>query len=143
MATYNELLQRIEDFPNGPETAAIFDFDGTIIAGFSAVALIKEQLRRGDITTREFIEMTSAMLNFGMGTLGFSGMMAINAQFMRGISEQTYIDVGEQLFIDQIAKLIYPESRSLIEAHIERSYCRDYLLCYPVSVGSGCQGVRY
>jgi putative phosphoserine phosphatase/1-acylglycerol-3-phosphate O-acyltransferase len=122
MATYNELLQRIEEFPDGPKTAAIFDFDGTIIAGFSAVALIKEQLRRGDITTREFIEMTSAMLNFGMGTLGFSGMMAINAQFMRGISEQTYIDVGEQLFVDQIAKLIYPESRGLIEAHLAKGH---------------------
>jgi putative phosphoserine phosphatase/1-acylglycerol-3-phosphate O-acyltransferase len=122
MATYKELMQRVDAFPDGPKTAAIFDFDGTIIAGFSAVALIKEQLRRGDITTREFIEMTSAMLNFGMGTLGFSGMMAINAQFMRGISEQTYIDVGEQLFIDQIAKLIYPESRSLIEAHLAKGH---------------------
>jgi putative phosphoserine phosphatase/1-acylglycerol-3-phosphate O-acyltransferase len=122
MATYKELMQRVEAFPNGPKTAAIFDFDGTIIAGFSAVALIKEQLRRGDITTREFIEMTSAMVNFGMGTLGFSGMMAINAQFMRGISEQTYIDVGEQLFVDQIAKLIYPESRSLIEAHLAKGH---------------------
>jgi putative phosphoserine phosphatase/1-acylglycerol-3-phosphate O-acyltransferase len=122
MATYKELMQRVEAFPNGPKTAAIFDFDGTIIAGFSAVALIKEQLRRGDITTREFIEMTSAMLNFGMGTLGFSGMMAINAQFMRGINEQTYIDVGEQLFVDQIAKLIYPESRSLIEAHLAKGH---------------------
>jgi putative phosphoserine phosphatase/1-acylglycerol-3-phosphate O-acyltransferase len=44
-------------------------------------------------------------------------MMAINAQFMRGIDEETYIEVGEKLYQKEIARLIYPESRRLVEAH--------------------------
>ncbi len=57
------------------------------------------------------------MSNFGLGNMGFSGMMAINAQFMRGIEEETYHEVGRQLYTKQIARLIYPESRALVEAH--------------------------
>ena len=38
--------------------------------------------------------MVRATTNFGLGNLGFSGMMAITAQFMRGIEEETYHEVG-------------------------------------------------
>ena len=42
MATIENLLQDIEASPKGPKIAAIFDFDGTIIAGYSATAFIRE-----------------------------------------------------------------------------------------------------
>ena len=117
MASIQELLNDIEASPEGPQIAAIFDFDGTIIAGYSATAFIREQVRRGDLTPRQLVELMSAMTNFGMGNLGFSGMMAINAQFMRGIEEATYNQVGEDLYSGQISRLIYPESRALVKAH--------------------------
>jgi putative phosphoserine phosphatase / 1-acylglycerol-3-phosphate O-acyltransferase len=117
MASIEQLVSDIHQAPEGPETLAVFDFDGTIIAGFSATAFIREQLRRGDLSPRDFVELMTAMTNFGMGNVGFSAMMAVNAQFMRGIDEDTYIEVGEKLYQKQIARLIYPESRALIEAH--------------------------
>ena len=117
MANLEQLLADIEAAPDGPEIAAIFDFDGTLIAGFSAVSLVREQVRRGDLSPRQLVEMVSAMTSFGLGNLGFSGMMAINAQFMRGIEEETYVQLGEDLYQKQIARLIYPESRALVQAH--------------------------
>lgn len=122
MASIKELLRDIEASPDGPEIAAIFDFDGTLIAGYSATVFIREQLKRGDLKPREFVELMAAMSNFGLGNLGFSGMMAINAQFMRGIEEDTYIEVGEQLYTRQIARLIYPESRALVDAHLAKGH---------------------
>ena len=122
MAKIEKLLQDIEDSPPGPQIAAIFDFDGTIIAGYSATVFIREQLRRGDLSPREFVELMSAMSNFGLGNLGFSGMMAINAQFMSGIEEQTYHEVGQKLYTKQIARLIYPESRALVDAHLAKGH---------------------
>ena len=122
MASIKQLLKDIEASPDGPHIAAIFDFDGTIIAGYSATAFIREQIKRGDLSPREFVELMRAMSNFGLGNLGFSGMMAINAQFMRGIEEQTYHEVGEELYTKQIARLIYPESRSLVDAHLAKGH---------------------
>ena len=122
MATIDQLLEDIDASPGGPEIAAIFDFDGTLIAGYSATAFIREQVRRGDLSPREFLELMRAMGSFGLGNLGFSGMMAINAQFMRGIEEETYVDVGEQLYTREIARLIYPESRALVKAHLAKGH---------------------
>ncbi|MGI9287773.1 MAG: HAD-IB family hydrolase [Pseudomonadales bacterium] len=120
--THKKLLKAIEESPDGPKIGAIFDFDGTLIAGYSATVFIREQLRRGDLSARDFVELMSAMINFGLGNLGFSGMMLINAQFMRGISEQSYMDIGEELYTKQIARLIYPESRALVDAHLAKGH---------------------
>jgi len=122
MASIQQLLQDIEASPEGPEITAVFDFDGTIIAGYSATVFIREQLRRGDVSPREFLEIVGAMTNFGLGNLGFSGMMAVNSQFMRGIDESTYYEVGEELYTRQIARRIYPESRALVNAHLARGH---------------------
>ncbi|MDG2045757.1 MAG: HAD-IB family hydrolase [Halioglobus sp.] len=112
-----QLLNDIENAPNGSRIVAIFDFDGTLIAGYSATVFVREQLKRGDLSVRQFLELMRAMTSFGLGTLGFSGMMAINAQFLRGIEEKTYDEVGKQLYTKKIARLIFPESRALVEAH--------------------------
>ena len=122
MTTIRQLLQDIETAPAGPKIAAIFDFDGTIIAGYSATAFIREQVRRGDLSPRQLAEIVAAMTSFGLGNLGFSGLMAVNAQFMRGIEESAYNDVGQKLYTRQIARLIYPESRALVAAHIARGH---------------------
>jgi putative phosphoserine phosphatase/1-acylglycerol-3-phosphate O-acyltransferase len=122
MASIDQLLADIEASPEAPEIAAIFDFDGTIISGFSAVAFIREQVRRGDLSPRELVELVRAMANFGLGNLGFSAMMMITAQFMRGIEEEVYEEVGEKLYTKEIARLVYPESRALVQAHLDKGH---------------------
>lgn len=117
MATHKELLQAIDEMPDGPQIAAIFDFDGTLIAGYSATVFIREQIKRGDLSPKEFVQLASAMTNFGLGNLGFSAMMLVTSQLMRGVSEQSYIEFGEELYTKHIARLIYPESRALVRAH--------------------------
>ncbi len=122
MANIKQLLADIEASPSGPEVAAIFDFDGTIIAGYSATVFIKEQLKRGELSAKDFVDLMTAMTNFGLGNLGFSGMMVVNAQLMRGTQEQSYIDLGHELYVKQIARLIYPESRALVDAHLAKGH---------------------
>ncbi|MEM1155881.1 MAG: HAD-IB family hydrolase, partial [Pseudomonadota bacterium] len=122
MNTLQQLLDDIKVSPRGPQVAAIFDFDGTLIAGYSATAFIREQVRRGDLSPKQLLEVVSAMASFGLGNLGFSGLMAVNAQFMRGIEESTYQQVAKDLYRKQIARLIYPESRALVDAHLARGH---------------------
>ena len=74
MVTINKLLKTIEESDDGPEVAAIFDFDGTLISGYSATVFIREQLRRGDLSAAQFVELINAMASFGLGRVGFSAM---------------------------------------------------------------------
>ncbi len=111
------LIQNIAAAEPGPKTCAVFDFDGTIISGYSATAFLKDQIARGEIAPADLIQLTQAATRFGIGSLGFSALMAVHAQYLAGRSEADYIANSERLFRRAIAKLIYPEARQLIEAH--------------------------
>jgi len=122
MAVHKELTRDIEGLPEGPRVGAFFDFDGTLIAGFSATVFLKEQIRRGDLSPYQLVELVSAITQFSLGTMGFSGLMTSAAMFMRGVREDDYIAFGQELYEQQIARKIYPESRALVQAHMARGH---------------------
>ena len=113
----SNLLKQIADSESGPETCALFDFDGTLISGYSATAFLRDQIARGELSPADLVQLTQAATRFGIGSLGFSALMAVHAQYLAGRSEEEYIANSERLFRRAIAKLIYPEARQLIEAH--------------------------
>ena len=115
--SFSTLLQKVADAEQGPKTCAVFDFDGTIISGYSATAFLKDQIARGEISPSDLVQLTQAATRFGIGSLGFSALMAVHAQYLAGRLETDYIANSERLFRRAIAKLIYPEARQLIEAH--------------------------
>lgn len=122
MNVHRDLIREISESPEGPQIGALFDFDGTLIAGFSATVFLKEQIRRGDLGPYQLVELISAVTQFSLGTMGFSGLMTSAAQFMRGVKESEYIEFGQELYQQQIARKIYPESRALVQAHMDRGH---------------------
>jgi len=122
MTVYKEVIREIENSPEGPQIGAFFDFDGTLIAGFSATVFLKEQVRRGHVSAYDLVGLVSALAQFSLGSMGFSGLMTSAAQFMRGVKEEDYIAFGQELYEQQIARKIYPESRALVQAHMARGH---------------------
>jgi putative phosphoserine phosphatase/1-acylglycerol-3-phosphate O-acyltransferase len=112
----------IEKLPDGPEIGALFDFDGTIISGYSAIAFFREQLRRGHMSPRDVVELMSVMASFGVGILGFPALMLAASQFLRGVREDSYVDFGEEVFRSHIAQQIYPETRALVTEHLRKGH---------------------
>ena len=115
--TLKSLIADIDAAESGPQVAALFDFDGTIIAGYSATVFLQDSLAQGELRGEELVELTRALTGFGLGSMGFSALMAVHAQYLAGKEEKTYIANAERLFRKKIARLIYPETRKLIEAH--------------------------
>jgi len=122
MNLYSKVTKEVDALPNGPQIGAFFDFDGTVIYGYSATTYLREQIRRGDVSPQQLIELTKTMTQFGLGNMGFSAMMTVASQYLRGISEEDYLEFAEKLYSKHIAKLIYPESRALIEAHLKKGH---------------------
>lgn len=122
MARHLRVIREVEESEEGAHIGAFFDFDGTIIHGYSAFAMIREQVRRGDLSPAQFMELATAMTNFGLGNVGFSAMMIASSQFMRGISEESYQAFSRELYQQHIARLVYPETRALIEAHRRKGH---------------------
>jgi putative phosphoserine phosphatase/1-acylglycerol-3-phosphate O-acyltransferase len=111
---YLEELEAVED---GPQIAALFDFDGTIIAGYSAMSLLQEKFKRREMGVEEIIETANVMAQYSMGGMSFSGLMTSAAKFMKGMSEESFREFGEELYEKHIARKVYPEARAIIQAH--------------------------
>jgi len=122
MQQHQDLIAEVMQSPTGPEIGAFFDFDGTLISGYSAVTFIQEQVKRGNLSVRELMELVSAMVSFGIGRMGFSAMMIAASQFLRGIREDSYANFGQELFETHLARQIYPESRALVQAHLSMGH---------------------
>jgi len=122
MDLYSKVIKEVEASPEGPEIGAFFDFDGTVIYGYSATTYLREQVKRGDVSPKQLVELVRTMTNFGLGNMGFSAMMTAASQYLEGVDEDDYLDFAEKLYNKHIAKLIYPESRALIEAHLKKGH---------------------
>ena len=122
MLPHQDVVAEILELPEGPQIGAFFDFDGTVISGYSAFAFIEEQIKRGHLSPRELVELVGAMASFGLGNMGFSAMMLASTQFLRGIREDSYAAFGRELFDSHIARKIYPESRALVHAHLRKGH---------------------
>ena len=75
MLPHHDVVAEILNLPDGPQIGAFFDFDGTLISGYSAFAFIEEQIKRGHLSPRELAELVGAMASFGLGNMGFAAMM--------------------------------------------------------------------
>ncbi|MDH3955012.1 MAG: HAD-IB family hydrolase [Gammaproteobacteria bacterium] len=122
MLSHQDVIAEILDLPDGPEIGAFFDFDGTIISGYSAVAFFQEQLKRGHMSPRDVVELISVMASFGIGILGFPALMLAASQFLRGVREDSYAEFGEEVFKSHIARQIYPETRAMVKTHLQKGH---------------------
>tara|TARA_R110002126_G_scaffold10236_22_gene46027 strand:+ start:10673 stop:12379 length:1707 start_codon:yes stop_codon:yes gene_type:complete len=117
ITAYRSHLQDVLAAPEGAHIAALFDFDGTIIAGYSATAMLWEKIKRREMTAEEVVETINVMAQYSTGNMGFSGLMTGAAKFMKGVTEESYFEFGEELYEKHIARKVFPEARALIEAH--------------------------
>ncbi len=122
MADHDSHLQDVLDAPEGPHIGALFDFDGTIIAGYSATALLWEKIKRREMSAEELVETANVMAQYAMGNMGFSGLMSSASRLLKGVTEDSYFEFGEELYEKHIARKVYPESRALIDAHLAKGH---------------------
>jgi putative phosphoserine phosphatase / 1-acylglycerol-3-phosphate O-acyltransferase len=108
--------------PRGPKIGAFFDLDGTLVAGFTAVILTQERLRRRDMGVGELISMVTSGLNHQLGRIEFEELISKASSALRGRALSDLEEIGERLFAQKIESRIYPEMRELVRAHLARGH---------------------
>ncbi|MBO0883041.1 MAG: HAD-IB family hydrolase [Mycobacterium sp.] len=108
--------------PPGPTIGAFFDLDGTLVAGFTAVVLTQERLRRRDMGVGELVSMVQAGLNHQLGRIEFEELISKASSALRGRALSDLEEIGERLFAQKIESRIYPEMRELVRAHLARGH---------------------
>ncbi len=117
MADISWMIDEIERGPQGPEVGAFFDFDGTLINGFSAAPYFRARIKARDIDAKEVMQTLIESVNIERRGHDISQLMEIAANSQMGKSVDDLQDFGRRLFTNKIADMVYPDSRTLIEAH--------------------------
>lgn len=106
----------------GPKTAAFFDFDGTIIAGYSALALISRRARRGQIGPQEVARLIWVGVEASRGRAEFADVMAAAARGFAGTSAAKLEEMGAALLKGALGGQLHPEAWQLVAAHRRRGH---------------------
>ncbi|MDJ0394594.1 HAD-IB family hydrolase [Rhodococcus sp. G-MC3] len=117
MTDLSHQLSAIAEAPTGPDTAAFFDLDGTLINGFSAKAVFLERLKTLDVTVNELWEISSAVVEMRMRNSPVDNLMGKAVKGLEGRREDDLMEQAYTLFRNEIAPMIYPQARELVEAH--------------------------
>lgn len=117
MKIYDDITQEIDDAEPGPGTIAFFDFDGTIIFGFSIASMFLERVSSGQLAPGEAFRQFFDLLGHGVSGTAYSILLHEAAESLTGVAEREFVELGEAVFDKHLAGAIYPESRALIRAH--------------------------
>ncbi len=60
MSRHQEITKAVDMAPDGPSVGAFFDFDGTLISGFSVFSFMIEQIRQARRSPHELTELLAA-----------------------------------------------------------------------------------
>jgi phosphoserine phosphatase len=115
--TEDDLVADVEAGPRGPRIGAFFDFDGTLIDGYSLGAFARHHLRSGHVTPAD----AGRMLLLGMRGVtseeDFERFFLLGMRSWAGRSADELTELGERLWRQGVAGALYPEAWRLVQAH--------------------------
>jgi putative phosphoserine phosphatase/1-acylglycerol-3-phosphate O-acyltransferase len=120
--TVDELIGRIKTGPGGRRVAAFFDFDGTLIQGYSAGALYAHRARNLELGPDEFVRTLRAALGGPLEESAFKDLLLQGIRGWVGRTEDELMELGEQLFAREIAGALFYGAWRLVRAHQNRGH---------------------
>ena len=112
-----QVVARIENAPPGPKTIAVFDFDGTLINGYSASVFFQHQLRSREMGAMDLADAMTAMARSVAGAIEMQDLLAQAIGKWKGKREDALEALGEKLFDKALADKVYPEMVTIMMAH--------------------------
>jgi HAD superfamily hydrolase (TIGR01490 family) len=112
-----QLIADVGAGPRGPRIGAFFDFDGTLIDGYSLAAFARHHLRSLEIAPADLGRLLLTGLHGVTTEADFERFTELGMRAWAGRSEDELAELGERLFVQAISGALYPEAWRLVEAH--------------------------
>ncbi len=120
--TEEQLIADVEAAPPGPRVGAFFDFDGTVIDGYSLAAFARHHLRSLQVTPNALGQLLLNGLRGVTTEEDFEKFTVVGMRAWAGRSEDELLELGERLFVQGIAGSLYPEAWRLVTAHLNAGH---------------------
>ena len=120
--TVDLLIEQVKMAPDGPKVGAFFDFDGTLIDGYSAGALYAHRARNFELGPDEFVRTLRAALGGPLDEAAFEDLLLQGIRGWVGRTEDDLMELGEQLFSQDVAGALFYGAWRLVRAHQNRGH---------------------
>ncbi len=117
MAQLSDLVARVEAAPDGPQVIAAFDYDGTLITGYSARDFYDHRIKNRELGPIEFFRTMQAAAGGIKDVDDFAAFLELSLAAWRGQPEEEMDELGLRLFRNSIASRMHWEVFRLVEAH--------------------------
>ena len=122
MGDIDDLVAAVAAGPQGPEVGAFFDFDGTLINGYSAALYFRQRLTSGAMSPQELIGTLVEVFNMQQRGHDVTRLVGVGLGALRGTALTDLEDMGQQLFRSRISGQLYPDARRLVRAHLRAGH---------------------
>jgi HAD superfamily hydrolase (TIGR01490 family) len=122
MTGADALLDDVQRAKRGRRTAAFFDFDGTLIDGYSAWAMMQHRAQRRELSPLEVAKLLMVGLEASVGRADFERFMRVGVEAFRGRQADDLSEMGERLMRTVLGGTLYPEGWELVAAHKRRGH---------------------
>jgi putative phosphoserine phosphatase/1-acylglycerol-3-phosphate O-acyltransferase len=117
-----ERVAQIRSGPAGDKVAAFFDYDGTLIRGYSAATHVQESLRRRELGPGQLMTgLRTALLGI-CSERDFAAALDSMAPAITGRTTAELDELGSRLFRDQIARVFRHDLWPVLAAHREMGH---------------------
>lgn len=122
MSALADRLLEIKQAPEGDRICAFFDYDGTLIDGFSATAILRARLRSLEFTPEEVTDALMIGLRGCTSEQDYAEVLAATKPAFAGKTYDELLAFGEKLFKTETAAKLRPQMWQIIRAHRERGH---------------------
>lgn len=122
MNNIDDRLAEVALARRGRRVAAFFDFDGTMIEGYSALALMQHRARSRELSPPEMARLVVVGLEAATGRADFERVMRVGVRAFRGRDVSDMAELGESLLRSSLGGALYTDARRLVAAHRARGH---------------------
>jgi putative phosphoserine phosphatase / 1-acylglycerol-3-phosphate O-acyltransferase len=122
VADIDDLLAEVAAGPQGPQVGAFFDFDGTLIHGYSAALYFRQRLARRDVGPAELLGTLVEVFNMQQRGHDVTRLVDVGLGALRGMPVADLEEMGQQLFRSRISGALFPDARRLVRAHVRAGH---------------------
>jgi len=108
--------------PAASRIAAFFDYDGTIIAGYSILAFLKERVRRRELGAADVLRTAVLAAQSAIGQVDSRELISRGIHEWNGRRLADLEGLGVQLYERELRDAIFPEIRELVNQHRRKGH---------------------
>lgn len=119
---FHEAIAGVATSAEGPQIGAFFDFDGTLIDGYSGTALLAHRFKAREIGAWEILHTARALSRETLSEAEFLALLTRGFAGWAGRAVEDMEALGTQLFQQRIAGDVFHETWRLVKEHQRRGH---------------------